>query len=261
MLPFERSTGCFAENVLSLDVIVVSNVSDSRVVQFSLSEAASKRSANTSLSVTEATVSVLFRLNQTTNQRLVAPNRLGSSPSSLPKGHRRRQTISVYVLNTPPRSSDEEGATRSDPVVGLLAKPVAMLTVTPQKTRWLKVLLPTSVAQAAIDSEDQVLRLLITCGTCRDGDEVVLVDEPTLKLPAPLQSPNTRSLFMPKKRKPKGDDRNPDRRRLPAEERAEGERYFPFLVVHTKAKPKPVSMTMSDTKTTRRSSCRKILGC
>lgn len=222
----------------------MSDLSDNRVVQFSLSEAASKRTADSSLSVTEATVSVLFKRNKTANDRM------GESPggprsSSQAKGHQHRHTISVYVLNTP-KSSDDDGATRSDPIVG--SEPVAYLTVAPRQTRWLKLLLPTSVAQAAIDSEDQVLRLLITCDTCRDGDEVVTLDEPTSKLPAPLRRPNTRSLFQSKK----GGRQSQDRRHLPA---TAG--YLPYLVVHTKAKPRPVAMTTPTevtTKTTRRNS-------
>lgn len=132
------------------------NSSDVGAVQFAL-DGAGEKGDSPPLHVTRANVLVLVRVN-----RAATPGRRSKTPNRVLRPRRRRLIINVYSMSNSTEDDDEKGG-----------GPIAYLSVFPRRTRWERVLLPTSVVQAAIDSDERVLRLRIVCHNCRDGDAVV----------------------------------------------------------------------------------------
>lgn len=119
------------------------------------------------------------RVVQATMRVLV---RLGRSPEEGERRQdaRKRITIVVYMLNdfektaTYRMDGETVAATTTTGPSGESPSPIAQLTVQMRRTKWHRVLLPTTIVQKVLDSPGKVLRLRVACAECTDDMEVVL---------------------------------------------------------------------------------------
>lgn len=88
---------------------------------------------------------------------------------------RKRITIVVYIVNGGEKKTATyrmDGEPAEEGPSG--ESPIAQLTVRARRTRWHRVLLPTTILQKVLDSPGRVLRLRVACVECADDMEVVL---------------------------------------------------------------------------------------